>query len=319
MDRLHEMEVFVAVVDAGSLAKAGKRLRISPPAVTRAVSSLEERLGTRLLNRTTRSLSLTEAGERFLESSKRLLAELDQAEKQAAGETAIPHGHLTITASVTFGRIALRPIISGFLADHPRITVSLILLDRVVNLVDEGVDVAVRIGSLPDSGVIARRVGEVRRVMSANKDYLARRGTPRHPTDLKLHDVIGFTGLMANRELRFDDNGRPAQVTLTPRFEVNDAAAAIAAAEAGDGIATTLCYMVGDKIRNAQLVPVLQDFWPPPSPVQIVYPHSRLLAAKVRAFVDWSAPRLTAALSELSSQEKPRTAKKPKPRSPRRT
>ncbi|KUO56370.1 MAG: LysR family transcriptional regulator [Alphaproteobacteria bacterium BRH_c36] len=305
MDRLHEMEVFVAVVDSGSFARAGTRLRISPPAVTRAVSSLEERLGTRLLNRTTRSLNLTEAGKRFLESCRRLLADVDEAEKEAIGETAVPQGHLTVTASVTFGRIALRPIISGFLAQHPRITVSLILLDRVVDLVDEGIDVAVRIGSLPDSSVIARRVGEVRRVMTASADYLANRGTPHHPADLKRHDLIAFTGLMSNRELRFDDNGRPSHITFHPRFEVNDAAAAISAAEAGDGIATALCYMVGEKMRKGQLLPVLQPYWPAPAPVQIAYPHSRLLAAKVRAFVDWSAPRLATALSELSAVEKP--------------
>jgi len=300
MDRLHEMKVFVAVAVAGSFAKAGTRLRISPPAVTRAISSLEDRLGARLFNRTTRSLSLTEAGARFLESARRLLTDLDVAEKSAAGETAVPHGHLTVTASVTFGRSALAPIVCAFLAAHPRITVSILLLDRIANLVEEGIDVAVRIGELPDSSLVARRVGEVRRVLVASPGYVAKRGQPEAPADLKLHSIIAFTGLMPNREWRFVDRRGPNHVSFTPRLEINDAVAAIGAVEMGDGITIALSYMVAQQIREGRLVPVLDQFSPPPAPVHIVYPQGRLVAPKVRAFVDFARPRLRAALDTLS-------------------
>ncbi len=300
MDRLHEMEVFVAVAVAGSFAKAGARLRISPPAVTRAISSLEDRLGARLFNRTTRSLSLTEAGARFLESARRLLTDLDVAEKSAAGETAVPHGRLTVTTSVTFGRSVLAPIVCAFLAAHPRITVSVLLLDRIANLVEEGIDVAVRIGELPDSSLVARRVGEVRRVLVASPGYLAKRGQPEAPADLKLHSIIAFTGLMPNREWRFVDRRGPNHVSFTPRLEINDAVAAIGAVEMGDGITIALSYMVAQQIREGRLVPVLDQFSPPPAPVHIVYPQGRLVAPKVRAFVDFARPRLRAALDTLS-------------------
>ena len=305
MDRLREMEVFVAVADAGSLAAAGRRLRLSPPAVTRAVAALEERIGARLLNRTTRSLSLTEAGRRFLESARRLIHEVEEAEREAAGETAVPQGHLAVTASVTFGRLALGPILVDFLDAHPRVTAALVALDRVVDVVDEGIDVAVRIGDLPDSSMVARRVGEVRRIFVASPAYLDRRGPPRHPSELALHDTIGFTGASAAREWRFREDGRPIVVPVAPRFEVNDAAAATAAAEAGAGITIAFCYLVGEPIRVGRLVPVLEPFWPPTSPVHVVYPSARLLAPKVRAFVDFAAPRLVETIPRLSARERP--------------
>lgn len=303
MDRFREMAVFVAVAEAGSFAAAARRLRSSPPAVTRAVSALEERLGARLINRTTRSLSLTEAGERYLESSKRLLAGVEEAEREAIGETAIPSGHLRITASVTFGRLALVEIVAGFLDKHPRVTASLVLVDRVVSLVEEGFDAGVRIGSLPDSSLRARRVGSVQRLLVASPAYLAQQGEPHHPTDLRTHSVIAFSGLMPNAEWRFSEGGGQAKVTLRPRLEVNDAAAALAAAERGYGITSPLCYMVGARIRSGCLTPVLKPFWPEPAPVQIVYPHARLMAPKVRAFVDWAAPRLQSELRRLSAFE----------------
>ncbi len=301
MDRLHEMEVFLAVADVGSFAGAGARQRISPPAVTRAVASLEDRLGARLFNRTTRSLSLTEAGARFLESTRRLLSEIETAEKDAVGETAIPQGHLTVTASVTFGRTVLSPIVGGFLDSYPRVTVAALLFDRVVNLVEEGIDVGVRIGDLPDSSLIARRVGEVRRILVASPGYLARSGMPSVPGDLKLHSIIAFTGLMANREWRYVDGKAAKKIALSPRMEVNDAGAAIAAAQAGDGITIALSYMVVDAVRDGRLVPVLGEFTPEPVPVHLVYPHSRLVAPKVRAFVDFAAPRLADILGDLAN------------------
>lgn len=300
MDKFHELEVFVAVAEAGSFSKAGSQLKISPPAVTRAISSLEQRLDAEVFVRTTRSLNLTEVGARFLENAKRLLADMEMAEKEAVGETAIPSGHLSLTASVTFGRSWLAPIVCSFLEAHPRITVSVALLDRIVNLVEEGFDAAIRIGTLPDSSVIARRVGEVQRLLVASPRYLAKRGTPQTPSDLKLHSIISFTGLMPNREWRHIDEGVPSHVSFMPRLEINDAVSALAAAENGDGIAIALSYMVADRIKAGTLVPVLQSYTPDAVPVQIVYPQSRILAPKIRAFVDFSAPRLRAALDGLT-------------------
>lgn len=300
MDRLHEMEVFVAVVEAGSLAAAGRRLRLSAPSITRTIAALEARLGTRLLNRTTRRLSLTEAGTRYLVSCQRLLADVEMAEIEASGETATPQGRLTVTASVMFGRIAVAPMIGEFLAAHPRVTASLMLYDRVINLVEEGVDVAVRIGHLPDSSLVARRVGEVRRVLVASPAYIAARGTPLHPVDLKSHSIVSFSGSMPNRAFRYQSGGRLVEVGLTPRLEVNDATSALTATLAGQGITYVYCYMVGQKLASGELVPILAPFWMPSAPVQIVYPQSRLMAGKVRAFVDWMAPKLAAKLVELT-------------------
>lgn len=300
MDRLHQIEVFVAVADAGGFAKAGARLRISPPAVTRAITALEARLGARVFNRTTRSLTITDVGARFLESARRVLTDLETAELDAVGATAIPQGHLTITASVTFGRSALSPVVCDFLDHYPRVTASVVLADRVVNLVEEGIDVAVRIGHLPDSSLVAKRIGSVRRVLVASPGYLARRGTPALPGDLKLHSVIAFTGLMPSREWRFKGGQGQSSVALRPTFEINDAVAAIRAAEEGHGITIGLSYMVSDKIRDGKLVPVLDDVTLPPQPVHLVYAQSRLVAPKIRAFVDFAAPRLKSALDQLA-------------------
>jgi DNA-binding transcriptional LysR family regulator len=300
MDRLREIEVFVAVADAGSFAKASRGLRLSPPAVTRAIAALEDRLGARVFNRTTRSLTITDVGQRFLASARRVLADLDAAEKAAMGETAVPQGHLAITASVTFGRSALAPVVCRFLARHPRVTASVLLLDRVVNLVEEAVDVAVRIGHLPDSSLIAKRIGAVHRVLVASPDYLAERGAPASPADLRLHSMIAFTGLMPNREWRFLNGQKTGSIALHPTFEINDAVAAIQAAEMGHGITIALSYMVSEKVRDGKLVPVLDIFTLPPQPVHLVYPHARLVAPKIRAFVDFAAPRLKATIDRLA-------------------
>lgn len=284
------------MADAGSLAAAARRLRLSPPAVTRAIAALERRLGARLLNRTTRSLSLTEAGVRFLADARRVLAELEEAERSVAGETVTASGHLTVTASVTFGRTHVAALMFDFLRAEPRITASLLLLDRVVSLVEEGIDVAVRIGRLPDSTLIARRVGEVRRVLVASPGYLAEQGIPQAPPDLRRHRIIAFTGLLPGREWRFDEGGRRRAMSLGPILEVNDATAALAGAERGFGITIALSYMVAGAIADGRLTPVLDNFTPPPVPVQLVYPPGPSLTAKVRAFVDFAAPALQQAL-----------------------
>jgi DNA-binding transcriptional LysR family regulator len=299
MDRFREMEAFVAVADAGSFSAAATRLHASPPAVTRTISALESRLGIRLLNRTTRRLSLTDAGRRHLDASRRILADLAAAEQETAGEAAAPSGHLTVTGSVTFGRMALAPVACAFLAAYPDVTLSLRLFDRITDLIDEGIDVGIRIGELPDSSLIARQVGTVRRVLVARPDYLGRYGAPTAPANLRDHAFIGFTSLMASREWRYREDGATRSVSLSPRFEVNDAAAAVAAAEAGDGITLALSYMVADPVRAGRLVPVLDGYAPPDIPVHIVFPQSRLIAPKIRVFVDFTAPRLTDSLHDL--------------------
>jgi DNA-binding transcriptional LysR family regulator len=297
MDRLRAMEVFAAVAESGGFGSAARRLGMSPPAVTRAVAALESRLGARLLDRTTRSLALTEAGRGFLETTQRLLGDLDEAERAVAGASITPSGHLRLTAPVTFGRMHLMPILAAFLREQPGVTATLVTLDRVANLIEEGFDVALRIAQLPDSTTVARRIGEVRRLLVASPAYLAREGALRRPADLAARELVAFEGMFPGGEWRHVDRGRPRTVAVRPRLTVNDAQAAIEAAERGEGIAGALSYMVAPRLAAGTLVGVLEPFAPPPVPVQLVYPQSRLLAAKVRAFVDFAAPRLAAALA----------------------
>ncbi|MCI4665612.1 MAG: LysR family transcriptional regulator [Neomegalonema sp.] len=300
MSRFEQMEVFVAVAEAGGFAKGAQALRISPPAATRAVAALEERLGVRLLQRTTRRMGLTEAGARFLMEAKRILGDVESAELSAAGEAGAPAGRLKITSSATFGRLAVSPLIGGFLDAHAQVSVSLLLLDRVVDLVEEGIDVAVRLGDLPDSSLVSRNVGAVRRILVASPDYLARTSLPEHPGDLKHHRLIGFTGLGGPRGWPVHGPDGAIQIALSPRFEVNDAEAAIAAAVDGEGIAPAMSYVVGRRLTTGALVQVLPEFQPPLQPIRLVYPHARLLAPKVRAFVEWAAPRLRNRIEELT-------------------
>lgn len=304
MDRFHELRVFVAVAETGGFAKAAVQLGSSPPAVTRAIAALEQRLGTEFFARTTRRVHLKEAGKLFLERARGLLSDLESAESEVTGESRMPTGHLTVTASVTLGRSILPPVVTGFLKEHSRVTARVLLLDRVVNLIEEGIDVAVRIGELPDSTLIARHVGDVRRMLVASPGYLAKRGTPKIAADLKLHSIIAFTALMPNNEWTYIGERGVHRITLQPRFEINDATAAIAAAEAGSGITNALSYMVAKSIREGRLTPVLSSLCPPPVPVQLVYPVSRLVAPKVRAFIDYAAPRIGAAVVQLKPQEK---------------
>lgn len=228
-------------------------------------AGLEQRLGTEFFARTTRRVHMTEAGKLFLERARSLLSDLESAESEITGEARMPTGRLTISASVTLGRSMLPPVVMGFLNAQSRITAKVLLLDRVVNLVEEGIDVAVRIGELPDSTLISRHVGDVRRLLVASPGYLAQRGTPKTAADLKLHAIVAFTGLMPNNEWTYVGEKGASRVTLQPRFEINDATAAIAAAEAGSGITIALSYMVAKPLREGRLVPVLTNLCPPPS------------------------------------------------------
>lgn len=293
MDRLREIEFFLAVAEAGSFAAAARTLRASPSAVSRAVASLEARLGARLILRTTRQLRLTEAGLRFHGRATEAVAALEAAGRDAAGEAAIPSGRLAIGAPVSFGRQALAPVLGTFLDAHPRVRGSLILADRVVNLVEEGIDVALRIGELSDSRLIARRVGQVRRPLVAAPAYLGRCGSPGSPPDLRHHAFIAFTGLMRTESLTLAGQ----TVAVRPRAEVNDAMAALALAEAGHGITILPSYLAREALAAGRLIEVLPDAALPARPAQLVFPELRLMAPAVRAFVDHAVPRLSAALA----------------------
>jgi DNA-binding transcriptional LysR family regulator len=297
MDRFHELRVFIAVAEAGGFAKAANALHSSPPAVTRAIATLEERLGVRLFNRTTRTVHLTDPGTRFLEDARRVLGDLETAEQDVRGEARSASGRLSITASVSFGRTLLQSIIAGFTEAYPLVSVSMQLFDRVVDLVDEGFDLAVRIAHLPDSSLVSTQMGEVRRMLVASPDYLARRRAPRAPGDLKTHAIIGHSTLLSGGEWRYSDDGRPARLTLQSRIETNDVHTNMVLAEQGLGITIVLSYMVGDALRSGKLVPVLQGYAPPPVPVHLIYAQRRIIAPKVRAFLDFAAPRLRSALA----------------------
>jgi DNA-binding transcriptional LysR family regulator len=285
------MRVFVAVAEAQGFAPAARRVGMSPPAVTRAIAALEERIGTRLLHRTTRIVRLTEAGSRFLADCKRILGELEEAEASAAGSHAEPRGLLAVTAPVMFGRMFVVPLVLDFLVRHPRVTARTLFLDRVADLIDEGLDVAVRIAHLPDSSLRAVRVGSVRRVVCASPDYLAARGTPRTPVDLAQLDAIAFSLGASPEEWSFASG---ETVSPPARQIVNSNDVAIAAAVAGRGVTRVLSYQIAPELRAGKLQIVLSEFEPPPVPISVVYAEGRRAAAKVRAFVDFAVERLRA-------------------------
>lgn len=301
MDRLEAMRVFVSALDEGSLAGAGRRLGRSPPAVTRAINALEAHVGARLLDRTTRMIRLTEAGERYAMACRRVLLDLDEAQLQAAGGRAAPSGLLTLTAPVVAGTRLLRPLVDAFLESQPQVQARLLLLDRVVGLLDEGVDMALRIAHLPDSSLVALRVGAVRQVVCAAPSYLAQHGSPREPADLAAHRCIAQIHALAGEHWSFppaSEGGRHRQVRIRPRLSLNSVEAAIASAVEGRGLVRVLCYQVADEVRSGRLALVLKDCEPPLLPVHLVAPEGRLSVAKVRAFADFALPRLKARFAE---------------------
>jgi DNA-binding transcriptional LysR family regulator len=291
MDRFDAMAAFVAVADQNGFAPAARRLGLSPSAITRLVAGLEERLGVRLLNRTTRSVSLTDAGIRFLERSRRILADLTEAEIMAEAERGEPTGRLAIAAPLVFGRLHVAPLICSFMNRYREIQGDLMLADRNANLVEEGIDVAVRIGHLGDSADIVRRAGITRRVLVASPAYLASAGTPALPTDLAGHRTIAFTALSHPRHWRFGFAGWPSDVDVNPTYVTNSADAAIWHALQAGGVTMALSYQVGDLVRAGALRVLLKDHEPEPLPIQFVYSSSRLLSLKVRAFIDMALER----------------------------
>lgn len=294
MDRFHQIQAFVRVAECGGFAAAARDLGISPPSVTRAVSMLEDRLGTRLLVRTTRSVRLTDSGQRFLESSRRILLELEEAEDAAVGSYAAPRGELRVTAPVLLGRMMVSPILGDFLNFYPLVTVRTLFIDRVVNLMDEGLDVAVRIGDLPDSSLIAIRAGSVRRVMFASPDYISRYGVPQQPEDLLDHKLIQPLALGASTDWPFQRDGKQFTIHAKPQVRMNTNDAVIELVARGWGCSRLLSYQINSYLANNRLKVILAPFELPPLPVHVVHQEGRTVSAKVRAFVDFAVERLRA-------------------------
>lgn len=292
MDRLHLMTVFVAVAEEASFARGARRLGMSPPAVTRAIAALEERLGVKLLNRTTRCVRTTEAGQRYLDDSRRIIGEVDEADEAAAGINAEPRGHLAITAPVLFGKMFVLPGIVEFLRRYPDMEVSALFLDRVVNLLEEGLDVGVRIGELPDSSMKAIRVGSVRRVLCASPGYLDKHGIPHSLAALSEHSIVSATAVSPTSEWKFGQGSELSTVRVKPRLALSSNDAAMEAALQGFGITRLLSYQVAVNVAAGQLKIMLSEFEPPPMPIHVLHREGRYTSVKIRSFVDLMAVRL---------------------------
>ena len=300
MDRIDAMAILVAAVDAGSLSGASRALGMPLATVSRKVSDLEAHLKTQLLIRSSRRLTLTEAGQAYLQAARRILEDLDEAERAASGEYRAPRGHLNITAPIMFGRLHVEPVVLDFLKAYPEITVRLTLADHVLNLVDEHVDLAVRVGKLPDSSMVALRLGEIGWVACASGDYLALRGEPDTPEALAEHDCVMFEGLYSTASWTFGRNRQVREIAIRPRFSVNSADAAIAAAVRGAGITRVLSYQVAEPLARGALKLILRPHEPDPLPVHLLYAGQSLLPLKLRAFLDFAGPRLRSSLTAIN-------------------
>lgn len=301
MDRLESMTVLLAVMDAGSLSAAGRKLRMPLPTVSRKVSELEAHLKARLLIRSTRGFTLTDAGRCYIAACRRILDDIHEAERAAAGEYSEPRGDLALTAPVVFGRLHMLPILTEFLNVYPEVSVRLTQGDRLVNLAEDHVDLALRIGTLPDSGLIATGLGTIRRIVCASPAYLAARGTPLDPRDLGAHQCVSFEHLTAGDMWGFQVKGVEFAVPVRPRLIVNTAEAAIDAAIAGAGLICVLSYQVESALRAGLLNLVLRDFEAAPIPVSFLYLGQGRMPLKLRALLDFAAPRLRIRLQKVEA------------------
>jgi DNA-binding transcriptional LysR family regulator len=288
------MTVFVAVAEEQGFAAAARRLRMSPPAVTRAIAFLEERLGVRLLTRTTRLVRTTDAGARYLEDARRILLEVEEADEAAAGINATPRGHLAVTAPVLFGKTYVMPVITAYQAAYTETTVSALLVDRIVNLAEEGLDVGIRIGQLPDSSLRAIRVGQVRRIVCASPAYLELHGSPGSPADLARHVIIAATAVSAGPEWSFATAQGKIGVRVRPRILVNTNDGALEAARSGFGLTRLLSYQVANELASGTLREVLTEFEESSLPVHVLHRENRHASGKLRSFVDLAVARLRA-------------------------
>lgn len=300
MDRFEAMRTLLAAVDGGSLSAASRALNTPLPTISRRVSDLEGHLGAQLVVRTSRKLILTEAGESFVVAARRLLDDLADAERAASGEYRVPRGELMVTAPIMFGKLHVAPIIHAFLAAYPDVTVRMVLSDSTIDLVEAHVDVAVRVGHLPDSDLVARKLGQIRWVVCASPDYLARRGPIEQPEDLEQHDCVAFDGLHSTRSWRIGAGAAARNVEITPRFSVNTADAIIDAAAAGVGVARMMSYQASAAVNDGRLVPLFTELGCEPVPVHLVHRRQRSQPLKVRAFLDFVAPRLQQILNDVA-------------------
>ena len=292
MDRLDAMAVLMAVVQEGNLSAAGRRLGVPLTTVSRKIADLEAHLGARLLQRSNRRVALTEAGQSYIAACKRILAQVAEAEAAASGAFTTARGELTVTAPVVFGRLHVLPVVTEFLRAYPDIDIRLMLADRMLHLQDDHVDLAVRIGALPDSSLKAVRVSTVRRVVCASPDYLVRHGTPLTPGDLAHHACVTFTGLGNPDRWTFSEQGTDKVVTIRSRLAVNTAEVAIDAAIAGLGVTRVLSYQIAAARSSDGVRAILESFEPAAMPVSLVYDGQGVLPLKLRAFLDFAAPRL---------------------------
>jgi DNA-binding transcriptional LysR family regulator len=304
MDRIDAMRAFTAAVDRGSLAAAARKLGYSAAKVTRGIAMLEGRLGMRLLHRSTRALHLTDFGETYLAACRQVLSALDNVERGAAAEQEQPSGLLTITAPLRFGQLHVRPILDAFLDANPAVQARLLLLDRIANLVEEGIDVAVRLGHLPDSRLVAARLGEVRRVLCASPIYIRRCGVPQAPAKLREHACIMERDGAETELWRFASTSARSllSISVRPRLRVNSAEAAVDSAVAGHGIARVMSYQAAAAISAGKLVILLPRHEPPAIPVSLVMPSARSKTPKQRAFFEFAVPKLRARLAKAASE-----------------
>lgn len=288
MDRLHLMTVFVAVAEEQSFAGGARRLKMSPPAVTRCIATLESRLGVKLLDRTTRYVRVTEAGQRYLDDARRIISEVDDADDAVVGINATPKGHLSITAPVLFGKMVITPLLVDYLNRFQDMEVSALFLDRIVNMMEEGIDVGIRIGELPDSNLVALRVGTIRRVLCASPTYLKKHGTPSTLEDLTKHTIISASSVNASTEWKFKNDS----IRVKPRLIVTTNDAAIEAACMGFGITRLMSYQITPHITDKKLKIILGDYELPPLPVHVLHREGRHKSARVRSFIDLAVTHL---------------------------
>lgn len=297
MDKIIAMTTFVQIIDSGSLTGAAEALDKSLPSVVRMLATLEEYLGVRLINRTTRKISLTKDGQHYLERCKRILNEIEDAEKELSAEHNEPIGTIRVTAPVLFGYRHVTPALIRFTQKYERVEMDLVLLNRVVNLIDEGFDAAIRIGELEDSSMIARQVGYVRRVVCASPKFLKKYGTPKLPKEISDFDCVRHTGIASSAHWNFIKNGKQQSVPVHGPMMCNDAAASVDACAAGLGLGMFLSYQVDPLVKQKKLKLILTDYEPPPLPVSVVYPQPKFMATRVRVFVDWMTEELRKVLS----------------------
>lgn len=294
MDKLEAMRVFVEVAECKSFVAASRKLGLSAPAVTRSIAQLEQALGVRLFNRSTRHVRLTDSGDQFFEDVRRILEDVEQAVASASGSYTEPKGVLTVTAPVLFGQKHITPVLTEYLQKNPSVTVKAVFYDRVSNMLDEGLDVAIRIGHLEDSSIYAIQVGSVNRVVCASPEYLKNHGMPRHPSDLKDHEIINASTVESSTTWRFESSEGKQAVRVSPRLFCNQNGAAIAAARQGLGITRLMSYQVGEECKNGSLQRILRDYETKPLPVNIIHLEGRKANAKIRSFVDLAVTRLRA-------------------------